>query len=82
MIFMIGCGQLDSSNGAWTHRFFVANELSTGEERRIIEEWFPFMQRVCDKAGVDVKDARLFHWSPAETCFLTETYNSAVTKSL
>jgi len=82
LIFMIGCGQLvvGLDGPKWTHRTFTVQALTLGEERRIIDEWLTHMRCVCMGAGVALEEARLFHWSPAETSFLTEAYNAAVTR--
>ena len=37
LIFMIGCGHME--NAQWQFRSFVTNDLSEGEELRIIREW-------------------------------------------
>jgi hypothetical protein len=79
LIFMIGCAYLSGSaeSPQWNHRVFTACSLTPAEERRIVEEWFAFMQRVCQESGSSLGDARVFHWSPAETSNLTEAYNAA-----
>jgi hypothetical protein len=79
LIFMIGCGHFSGPPGdlRWTFRSFTANSLTLAEERRLIEEWLNHVQEMCDKAGVALGDARLFHWSPAETSSLTDAYNAA-----
>jgi len=79
LIFMIGCGHvLQGADGPrWTFSSFTADSIGLEEERRIIDEWLAHMRRVCGECGVAVADARIFHWSPAETSYLTEAYNAA-----
>jgi len=80
LIFMIGCGHLTRErNGVdeWHHHVFIAEALTLAEERRVIEEWLAHMVRICQHLGMTLAEARLFHWSPAETSTLTEAYNAA-----
>lgn len=72
LIFMIGCGHIE--DGEWIFESFVADELSEGEERRIIGEWAAHMDRACARLRVR---ARLLHWSPAERIQLEEGPASA-----
>jgi hypothetical protein len=82
LIFMIGCGHLARPLGPtpWEFRGFTARTLTLGEERRIIEEWLDYLQRVCTDHNTSLENARLFHWSPAETSGLTDAYNAAVVR--
>lgn len=79
LIFMIGCAYLSGSpnDPKWNHRVFSVCRLTLAEERRIVEEWFAFMQRVSQESGSSLADARVFHWSPAEVSNLTDAYNAA-----
>lgn len=79
LIFMIGCGHHVGPMAApqWTFGVFTAEELSLTEERRILGDWFAYMEGVCERAGTTLANARLFHWSPAETSTLTDAYNAA-----
>ncbi len=78
LIFMIGCGHMTPGDRSqWNHHVFMADALTLAEERRVIEEWLTHMQAICDQHGTALHEARLFHWSPAETSTLTEAYNSA-----
>ena len=79
LIFMIGCGHFDgpSDNPVWNFRVFTAHSLSLGEERRIIDEWLVHMQSTSANLGSTLDDARVFHWSPAETSTFSDAYNAA-----
>ncbi|MEO8681288.1 MAG: hypothetical protein ABI665_19720 [Vicinamibacterales bacterium] len=79
LIFMIGCGSLTQSNTGpkWTHRVFTALNLSVTEEKRIIEDWLSHLRTECEARQCTLENARLFHWSPAETSSLIDAYNSA-----
>ena len=82
LIFMIGCGFLGDPNNrtSWNFGVFSANRLTEDEERRIITEWLTYLREVCEARGTTVENARLFHWSHAETSNLTEAYNSAAVR--
>ena len=82
LIFMVGCGHLLSSPEApqWEFRVFTAESLTLAEERRILEEWFNYLRQVCADRKTSLEEARLFHWSPAETSSLTEAYNAAIVR--
>ncbi len=82
LIFMVGCGHLHGSpdKPQWEFRVFTAGSLAVAEERRIIEEWFDYMRQVCAARETSLDEARLFHWSPAETSTLTEAYNAAIVR--
>jgi len=79
LIFMIGCAHLagPADNPQWRHRVFTARSLTLAEELRVIEDWFAHLQEVCQEFGTLLADARVFHWSPAETSNLTDAYNAA-----
>lgn len=76
MIFMIGCG-FEDAQGTWQFRVFTAHRLAHAEERRIVLEWLDWMRQQCAARGTTLADARLFHWSHAETSTLLTAYNSA-----
>lgn len=59
MIWMIGCGYKNQTNGQWEFKNFVAKHLLPAEEYRIISEWINFMQQMSPRP-------RVFHWSVAE----------------
>ena len=75
LIFMIGCGHLE--NGEWQFKSLVANNLSEGEEIRIIREWVEYMSVVRDRLDPANGNPRIIHWSPAELSVLERAYNSA-----
>jgi hypothetical protein len=70
MIFMIGCGQLLPGRH-WKFRTLTTDRLSDLEERRIIDEWLAYMREVCRARRTRLEEARVFHWSPAETVSLS-----------
>ena len=72
---MIGCGHLE--NGNWRFRLFVTDDLSEGEEIRIIREWVEYMQTVQLRLDPENPRPRIFHWSHAEVTQLERAYNSA-----
>ena len=75
LIFMIGCGHLE--NGEWQFKSLVANDLSEGEEIRIIREWVDYMSVVRDRLDPGNGNPRIIHWSNAELTALERAYNSA-----
>jgi predicted RecB family nuclease len=79
LVFMIGCGQWTgpADRPEWTHRVFTATSLTPAEERRIIEAWLAHLREATGARGATIAEARLFHWSPAETSTLITAYNSA-----
>ena len=79
LIFMIGCGHFSgpANNPEWTFSVFSVDSLTLAEERRVIEAWLAHMEQVCHQNGIELRRARLFHWSAAETSSLTEAYNAA-----
>jgi hypothetical protein len=79
LIFMIGCGHFTgpADAPAWNFRVFTVDALVPGDERRAIEAWLAHMSAICEAAGRPLDQARVFHWSPAETSTLTEAYNAA-----
>lgn len=79
LIFMIGCGHFSAGANAqqWNHRVFTAEILTLAEERRVIDEWLVHMENISHQVDSSLTQARLFHWSPAETSNLTEAYNAA-----
>jgi hypothetical protein len=68
LIFQIGCGRM--VDGAWQFEQWTTNRLTEPDEADIIDAWVAFM-------WPHLADARLCHWSPAETSFLVNAYNSA-----
>lgn len=79
LIFMIGCGWWSAAvdRPVWNHRVFTTPRLTLANERQIIEDWLATMAAVCLERGTTLAEARVFHWSPAETSTLVSAYNSA-----
>ena len=75
IIFMIGCGHMD--HGEWQFKSLVTENLSAGEELRIIQEWVDHMRLVRDRLDPQNDMPRIFHWSAAEPTVLDNAYNSA-----
>lgn len=82
LIFMVGCGHLLAlpDKPQWEFRVFTARSLTPAEESRILEEWFDHLRQVCVDRKSSLEEARIFHWSPAETSSLTEAYNAAIVR--
>ena len=72
---MIGCGHVE--NGEWQFKSLVAEDLSEGEELRIIREWVEYMAGVRDRLDPSNEKPHIFHWSAAELTALENAYNSA-----
>lgn len=76
LIFQIGCGRFDG--GVWTFEQFTARDLTVEAEGEMIDEWIAHLERLAKGAGLrSASEARLFHWSAAETVMLDAAYNSA-----
>tara|TARA_B100000780_G_C21126983_1_gene457767 strand:+ start:15086 stop:17206 length:2121 start_codon:yes stop_codon:yes gene_type:complete len=60
-IYIIGCGY--EKNGQWEFKTFKINEFSKKEEKRIIMEWYKFMNSF-------KKEYNVYHWTHAEVTFL------------
>ena len=76
LIFQIGCGRFD--DGVWTFAQFTARDLTVAAEGEMIDEWIAYLERLAQDADLrSASDARLFHWSAAETVMLDAAYNSA-----
>ena len=58
LIFMIGCGHVE--NGEWQFKSLVAENLSAGEEIRIINEWVDHMGSVRDRLDPQKRHAAGF----------------------
>jgi hypothetical protein len=70
-IFMIGVGY--EQDGQWTHHSFVANSLSSGEERRILQQFVNLIESKVHDHMIEynVENRQLsyptiFHWGHAE----------------
>ena len=76
LIFQIGCGSY--RDGKWEFAQFTARELTAAAEADMIDAWLAHLDAVAKRAGLGgAADARLFHWSPAETTFMEGAYSSA-----
>ena len=76
LIFQIGCGTY--ADGVWRFAQFTARALIAEAEAEMIDAWLAHVDRLAREAGLGgAADARLFHWSAAETVFMEGAYNSA-----
>ncbi len=75
LIFQVGCGWLE--DGTWRFKQWTVDHLTEPDEGRMIDAWTRFMFDHLSARGLSWTDARLYHWSPAETSFLVSAYNSA-----
>jgi hypothetical protein len=76
LIFQIGCGTY--ADGRWEFAQFTARSLTAAAEAEMIDAWLVHMSALAKQAGLaGPGDARLFHWSAAETVFMDAAYDSA-----
>ena len=76
LIFQIGCGTY--VGGTWAFRQFTARALTPAAEAEMIDAWLEHLTAATTAAGLGgASEARIFHWSPAETTFMEGAYNSA-----
>ncbi len=75
LIFQIGCGWLE--DGAWQFEQWTTKRLTEPDEAAIIDAWLASMEGRLAARGLAWADARIYHWSAAETSFLVSAYNSA-----
>ena len=76
LIFQIGCGRY--VDGRWSFAQFTARTLTPAAEAEMIDEWLAHVDALARAAGLaGAADARLFHWSAAETVFMDKAYDSA-----
>jgi hypothetical protein len=76
LIFQIGCGTY--VRGAWQFAQFTARSLTPAAEAEMIDAWLAHVADLSRQGGLGgAADARLFHWSAAETVFMEGAYNSA-----
>jgi hypothetical protein len=79
LVFQIGCGTY--AGGTWQFAQFTARSLTPAAEAEMIDAWLAHVTALARRAGLGGPgDARLFHWSAAETVFLEGAYNSARTR--
>jgi uncharacterized protein (TIGR02679 family) len=81
LIFQIGCGRLNS-DGTWRFAQWTAERLDVASEAQIIAALLDHLRSVTAAVGVTLTEARLYHWSPAETSTLETAYNAARTRHL
>ena len=75
LIFQIGCGWLEG--GEWRFDQWTVDRLDEQSEAAIIDAWVARMEGLCRDRVITLEQARIYHWSPAETSTLTSAYNSA-----
>ncbi len=76
LIFQVGCGAY--VNGTWDFAQFTARALTSAAEADMIDAWLVHVDAVAKRAGLaGAAEARLFHWSAAETVFMDAAYDSA-----
>ncbi|HAF11805.1 MAG TPA: hypothetical protein DCK98_17260 [Chloroflexi bacterium] len=76
LIFQVGCGTY--ADGAWEFAQFTARSLTPAAEAEMIDAWLAHLAALARRTGLGgAADARLFHWSAAETVFMEGAYNSA-----
>lgn len=75
MIFMIGCGHMES--GAWQFQCFTTDALTESCEATIIDKWLDHMKQVRERVAPRAEPF-VIHWSRAETSSLVGAYNAAV----
>lgn len=73
-IFMVGCGHVE--DGKWMFECFVADDLTSDSERKVLNDWFDHLEAVVARVRPGVP-TRHYHWSHAENTFLEKAYNSA-----
>ena len=76
LIFQIGCGSYVDRQ--WKFAQFTARSLTAAAEAEMIDAWLAHVVELARRAGLrGAGDARLFHWSAAETVFMDAAYDSA-----
>ena len=76
LIFQVGCGTY--AGGTWAFAQFTARSLTAEAEAEMIDAWLAHVAELARGAGLaGAADARLFHWSAAETVFMEGAYKSA-----
>jgi hypothetical protein len=76
LIFQIGCGTY--GGGVWEFAQFTARALTPDAEADMIDAWLAHVDGLAIRAGLPgAAEARLFHWSAAETVYMEGAYNSA-----
>jgi hypothetical protein len=79
LIFQIGCGTY--AGGVWRFSQFTALALTAHAEADMIDAWLAHVGALAREVGLaGAADARLFHWSAAETVFMEGAYSSAMAR--
>jgi hypothetical protein len=79
LIFQIGCGTY--AGGSWQFSQFTARSLTAEAEADMIDAWLAHVEQLARANGLaGAADARLFHWSAAETVFMEGAYSSAMAR--
>jgi hypothetical protein len=82
LIFQIGCGRLQ--DGKWrfdpTVDQWTVERIDEPSEAAMIRAWVARMLDLCAARGISLSQARIYHWSPAETSNLDSAYNAARTR--
>lgn len=65
-IFMIGIGHINS-HGEWVYKNLTVKELSSREEKQIIDEYIDYINELMSK--YNDSNPNIFHWSFAERVF-------------
>lgn len=69
MIFMVGVGWIDKQTGKWTYKDFTVNRLTQGEEERILNEFYSFVEYLMkhySQPGKPCSYPNMYHWGHAE----------------
>ena len=79
LIFQVGCGRLEDGQWQFDPKAdqWTVDRLDEPSEVAIIDAWVARMQELCAARGITLAEARIYHWSPAETSTLTTAYNAA-----
>ena len=75
LIFMIGCGHVES--GEWRWSCFVTDEMTGRFEAETIDAWFDHMERTRRRLDPAGEEPYVYHWSHAERSTLETAFNSA-----
>ena len=76
LIFQIGCGWM--RDGQWHFDQWTVDRLDEPSEARMIDAFVARVRSLVAEVDRPLKDARIFHWSPAEVSTLESAYNSAM----
>lgn len=71
-IFMIGIGHIDS-NGEWVYKNITVSELTSREEKRVMDEYSDYIYSLMLK--FNDFSPNIYHWSSAERILFEKTNN-------